>query len=536
MYSYKHDIVQLFYLLNRKETKRDIQKFASFFESLVSFSCIYVNSDLFNMILKLVLYTRDILYGKGERSITYMMIHILYKYYPVPTLSLIRSLVYPIDKSRPPYGSWRDMKHICSYIRNLSPGVPIQELPLIRNIIQIINSQLFLDSKKKHTEPLSLVAKWIPREKSNHGWLFYELAIHWAKKYTPYLFSSSKTLLDTSILRRNRLCYSNYRKIVAKINRLLDTVEIKLCSRNYDKIIPEKINIGTLVKQYHTFFSDRCSPQVKHYFLDETISSSIFDKNSYCRNKSYKVPLSFLVKEAIQLSSHIEKNNNQKKEFLHSIWKNYKQNCFPLENIIPVIDISLSMNESDMTPYYNAIGLGCLIANQSSLKNRMITIDHQPSWINLDGSPDFVSMIDKVVHFSKGGTVSNLFESIELIIQSILITNMSPEQVGKMVFVILSDMKYIHSIEETQEKIDTLFRDAGLKSSYKKAFVVPHIVYWNLSHHFLENLPCKYNSPRVSVVSGCSQSLLNDFCFFGSSSYFDEFSCLNPYNIITSTL
>jgi hypothetical protein len=227
-------------------------------------------------------------------------------------------------------------------------------------------------------------------------------------------------------------------------------------------------------------------------------------------------------------------NKLEKTFFLENIWNNYKNSCFPLENVIPIVDISLSMNASNMMPYYNAIGIACLLASKSSFKNRIITIEHQPSWINLDDCVNFCSTIKKIIESAKGGTRSDIFESIELIIQSILITNMSPEQVEKMIFVILSDMNNINFLEETHQKIEKLFQEAGLKSIYKRCFTVPHIIYWNLSNRFLEYLPCLHNTPRVSVLSGSSQSLINDFCYFyyfsSSSSSLNEYTHQYSFN------
>jgi len=580
MYSFKNDIVHLFYILSHRRFETNswckntiqIKKLALLFESLVR--SIFQNNDkeYFQLIQKLILYTRDILYGKGEQYLSYMMITAFYKYYPEDAMSLVNSFVYSKCNEngiyRPPYGCWRDMKHICSYAKNMDP---IASIPLIKEIMNIINKQLYDDLNNK-TKQKSLVAKWIPREKSKYGWLFCELAIHWAKKHTPYLFYSKKTcqssiMCEGSIIRRNNLCYSNYRKIVSMLNSLLDTVEIKQCSHNWKNISPERINIGTLIKQKTAFFSDKnldrieCSNKLHTYFLVKVIEKEKekpnfikdFFSNSYFRNKSYKIDISFFVKEAIQINRMILPlcvskpadnfsnfdfflNKLEKTYFLENIWNHYKNNCYPLENVIPIVDISLSMNASNMIPYYNAIGIACLLASKSSFKNRIITIDHQPSWINLDDCLNLCSMIKKIIESSKGGTRSDIFESIELIIQSILITNMTPEQVGKMVFVVLSDMNHINFLEETHQKIEKLFQEAGLKSIYKKSFTVPHIIYWNLSNQFLEYPPCLHNTPRVSLLSGSSQSLINDFCFLGSSSHLDEYTFDNPFNVIRRVL
>jgi hypothetical protein len=640
MSEWKHDITRLFYLLNRKE-KGDMSKLTSLFEYWVRKSFETQDHDLYDFLLRMILHTRDPFYGKGEQSISYMMIVAFYAYYPEATLSLLHSFVYPVPKPggcggyMPPYGCWRDMKHICSWVKKANPLLSVDQLPLVKEIIQIMNNQLYKDTVA--LDRPSLVAKWIPREKSAHGWLFYELAKQWAKKHRSYLFFSATSHNE---MRRNCLCYAEYRKILSKLNRLLDTVEIKQCSHDWKNINPENINIGTLIKQKRAFFSDKtpdrmeCWNRMQHFFIfsfyeplpdpqnhDEQILHDFYnsdnkqtstqngleqnrhsefreahletceDEVSNLKNKHfslskklilrfrnkrrkpaddfldelpvtdlypnsngvlysnfrwYKIQISFFVKEALALLYSVDESVNHpptleffisklnKTYFLELFWIHYKNHFGVLENIIPIVDISLSMNESNMMPYYNALGLGILLANQSSFKNRFITVDHQPSWINLDDCSNFVSMIEKTIESSKGGTRADLFESIQFIIQSILVTNMSPLQVGKLVFVVLSDMKLMNSA--THAKMVTLFHDAGIKSIYKTPFIVPHIVYWNVGNSFLDDLPSLCNEPRVSILSGSSPSLIRDFCFQGSNPLLKDYAVLHPYHILHDVL
>ena len=86
------------------------------------------NIDEIKILYKLIGHTRDIIAGKGEYTLTYMMISELYKF----TLSnecpenqkikiqslitnFIETLVLNINGETHPYGSWKDLKYLCNY-------------------------------------------------------------------------------------------------------------------------------------------------------------------------------------------------------------------------------------------------------------------------------------------------------------------------------------------------------------------------------------------------------------------------------------
>ena len=82
----------------------------------------------FEIITKLILFTRDIVSGKGEYQLTYDLIstmynhlvvskkflnHPQYKNLHLPVLFLVESLVTPLnDENTHPVGSWKDLKYL----------------------------------------------------------------------------------------------------------------------------------------------------------------------------------------------------------------------------------------------------------------------------------------------------------------------------------------------------------------------------------------------------------------------------------------
>ena len=93
---YEEKIVQLFYLLSRRDNDDEIDKIGSILEETLRSLKTNMNITLrpyLILLYKMIAQTRDIVYGKGERKLTYMMIYIWYKFYPTLAIYAIHRLV-----------------------------------------------------------------------------------------------------------------------------------------------------------------------------------------------------------------------------------------------------------------------------------------------------------------------------------------------------------------------------------------------------------------------------------------------------------
>jgi len=123
-----------------------------------------LNKDAVRPLFVLLAHVRDIAGGRGERVLTYMMIDVWYQVYPVMAVQALHAIVTL------GYGSWRDMKGLCGYLRQHSirsrPEDTPEEHPLIRTAVEMMVQELRQSS-------CSTVAKWVPRECSKKWtWLF----------------------------------------------------------------------------------------------------------------------------------------------------------------------------------------------------------------------------------------------------------------------------------------------------------------------------------------------------------------------------
>lgn len=220
------------------------------------------------LLFKIIGKTRDIGWGKGEYAISYMMIWTWYKYFPVMAefaLSLFvfdQSSVRLLNKQTlgivsrieefvtVPYGSWKDMKYFCDYVRKMCGS---NNHRLIDVCVDYTNFQLRADDLaygKVNEENLSLVAKWIPREKSKFGWLHKKLALSY---FPEYMRTATEEVNGKS--KAEKKCLTQYRMLYAKLNRHLDTVQIKQTSNNWASIDHSKTTSITMAKQRKAFLN-----------------------------------------------------------------------------------------------------------------------------------------------------------------------------------------------------------------------------------------------------------------------------------------
>lgn len=531
------------------------------------------------LIYKMVGYTRDCFYGKGEHELSYMMLTVLYKYYPILAIfalhKFIQQPIHNNDDNRnnkkncnnsgeQSYGSWRDIKYFCEYLRcNTTESI---RHPLIKYSIRFMNNALkkdydnwnnVLDSyfqkiissssfssienikKPLAREHLSAVCKWIPREYKKFDWLNEMLVIDWFETYKPYYLSSHKSV--AGYYNSLNKCKLLYRKMVSKLNKALDTTEIKLCSNQLDEIIPKNIPQIMFMKNKNKLWynniidnsklefitnnnkslKQKCSFEFQRHYEKKYFLLSPFQHNrEHNKNIPNDIPISLIIREAYnlyKLQKSFENNPNiingsqniqLKIDILNHQWNQISSiiGTELLNDFIPIVDISFEMNKiSDH--FFSSIGFAFLICCRSSLDKRIISIDHQPTWVNLDNCNDLFSMISTFFNSitSSSNTNYNIAEVFDMIIDCISETKMSYRKTAKLSLVLFHNNNLstnFHSL------ITELFYAKGIRSSRGKPFPTPRMVYWNISNSNFCELPFNITDKNVFSLSGLSSSLI----------------------------
>ena len=355
-----------------------------------SFSLSYLTT-----LYKLTAYTRDIISGKGEYQLTYMLIKEWYDFFPQLALNMLTHLVHK-DNSDHPFGSWKDMKYFSKYC--LSNGVPINH-EMIAHCISLINHQLKEDIKSDNP---SLLAKWIPREKSSFGQMYEPLACDYFKEY----LQTAKS--DVSKNKAKMKCKTHYRQLISSLNKKLETTQIFQCNQVWSYINFNKVTSITVSKQKLAFLNklkngkqrkevqDRvtCAENFKSH-IQESIDSKKDVKGKRVSMEDFTNSASHLL-----FRSRLDNIDLQLEiDLLNSQWRNNATETKAMGKFIPMVDVSGSMSG---TPMAIAIALGIRIAEKSILGNRVITFSQHPSWINLEHLDGFVNKVDVVTKMPWG--------------------------------------------------------------------------------------------------------------------------------------
>lgn len=491
--------------------------------------------DMLSIMYKMFGLTRDIIDGKGEYALSYMLIYRWYAFYPELAMFALKTCI-SLNEAAHPFGSWKDIKYFCNYCKTLSLN---DDHPLIQYAIQLTNDQLKIDI---NSSTPSLLGKWIPREKSaKFGWLFKQLAVNYFNEY----IITAKTQEQHNSARLK--CFTKYRVICSELNKKLDTVQIKQCGNEWSSIVPSNLTSITMHKQKKAFLNKTKDNKQRSDKEDRIQCANNFIefiqkvKTGEKVIKGKRVGLNDFTKNALEMitiDDHgydgYEIYNTDEIDILNAQWRDNSTQTGALGDMIAMVDVSGSM-EGD--PIHAAIALGCRVAEKSKLGKRVLTFSATPSWVNLESCNEFTDMVLKLKN-ADWGTETNIYAAFHLILDAIEKSKLSHEEVEKMVFVIFSDMQINRSNEKycSPEKLNTLFSqienmysERGIRMT-GKPFKPPHLLFWNLRS--TGGNPVLSTERNVSSMSGFSPALLNVYCEKG----LEGLQCYTPWLMLLDLL
>jgi hypothetical protein len=505
--SFRERIIQLFFQITRLKVndRNKVTSLSNIYYNLIDSISIRFKSGLIireeyleymSLLYRLIGHTRDIIDGKGEYMLSYILLNTWAKHnLELAEFALTQFVIN--DKGLHPYGSWKDIKGLYKYDPN---G------PLISYSLNLVIDQL---NKDIIAETPSLLAKWVPREKSSSSHLFSLLATNY---YCDYIASAKTDLQHKRALLKAK---TDFRKLISYLNKKLDTVQIKQCANDWASIDPSSQTSITMHKQKRAFLNldkrgservsneDRrlCAEHFKEY-AEKAVKGEVTIKGK-------RLGLNDMVNDVLsRCLSDVEK------DILNSQWTNNAYQNGNLGKMIAMVDVSGSM---DGDPMNAAIGLGLRIAEKSMLGKRLLTFSATPAWVNLEGYDKFTDMVE-IVRYANWGMNTNFTAALNMILDSIIINKLPAEDVEDMVLVILSDMQIdqadrnAHSL---MESIELSYADAGIRVC-GKPYKTPHILFWNLRS--TSGFPTLSSQRNSSMMSGFSPALLNMFCEEGLNS------------------
>ena len=475
------------------------------------------SSIYLGLFYRLIGYVRSIVSGKGDHHFAYLMLFVWYKYYPTLAAYALHRFVVCTDGQHNAFGSWRDIKYLCQFIKSSSDVG--QDHSFIDVCCDFVNTQLDSDLQihhvyalPKHNQTISNVAKWIPREHKQFDWLYHKLVLHWIKKNKPFILSSAT---DRSYLAAISKSSRIYRKKIASLNKTIDTTQIKQCARNRRDIIPQHVSRYTQMKQPNLIFgygeTDTDDRQSCSQHFREWLSNDDCPVNpSTCRSASVTpLPIYHYVKMARQLianSSHLYPEDVlSQKDILDKQWNAMSKSFIPRQGgySIPIIDVSDIMYSLNSDCYYSSIGYAILFAQCSSIANRVLVVGNKPTWINLDTTSGFVSIVEHI-HSAVSSTFctnANFNKAFHLIANTIRDAGLTRHDIRHLRLVIFSTFSQLSNKGSFYDDILSIFAEHSVQT--------PFIAFWNVSKRFGDYLPCSIHQKSTIMISGFSPFIFN---------------------------
>lgn len=479
----------------------------------------YSNIDFSQYIIKLILQNRDIKNGKGLTLTTHMMLNTLTYYcyenefLPSNTiLKILKAFVENIfnqktNKYEHPYGSWKDISYFLTYFLkdDTYEYSKANKLDIMDEIIKNIYIPQMINDRKNMSigQPISLCGKWLPRESGQFKQLAKLIAIHYHKEVHV-------------ISEKNIKKYQNYRKLIAKFNKYLDTTQIHMTEKVWDKINFENVTSKTLFLNKESFLNNKNIDEKHRHICKYNFQQFIATKKengSYLKNNNTVMP-HLLVRSVLKDMANNLDCNGDTMDILNMQWNglmntlengNFMKNSY----CFPCIDVSPSMMSENAIPLQCAIGLG-MACSQLCKHNRAFTFSSEPEWILYDPTETFVERVRKTKNSGWGSTTN-----IHKMFKRILDTCLNKEEENKKVpqteidntcLIIFSDMQFDCHEMCNEEELFQVIRREYKQCGYDN---IPFLIFWNLRS--TNTFPTIEKSKNMLQLSGNSACLLEIF-------------------------
>jgi hypothetical protein len=487
--------------------------------------------DLEDLIV-LAFQTRDIRGGKGERDLSRYIFEVLLNH--PEHFKLMLTLLDLI----PEYGCWQDLF-------KLIPNTPVNTIFMLENIIkyQIEKDENALHLRRnsawggEELPEISLLAKWMPREGD------------------PLANKMATLLVPGSMFHGTRM--KLYRKKISTLNKAINTVEIKMCGKDWSSIVPNTVPGRALNNYLNAFLNKKllkgrgshtllrhpgdkdrmdCREHFKQYYCDVE-NGKLLAKGSdtLFPHEIIKRAMNILEESCnCQCDSDITCDKHTESQYLNGVWTSMVESAKEgggLGRSLAMCDFSGSMRsrENGGTPYWVSMALGLLISEVTTdeFKNTFLTFDSNPRFHLL---PDTKDLFTKLRSFDTRlmgqGTSTDFQKAMDLVLEQCKASRVKPGYEPERL-IVLTDMawdqacgsseqssytgnRYRHVVKTDDwqthiEMIRESFKRAG-EDMWGVAWKMPTIVIWNIAAS-CQDFHAKSDTEGVVMLSGWSPSL-----------------------------
>jgi hypothetical protein len=383
--------------------------------------------------VKTLFFIRDVRGGQGERKTFRTCFNWISKEYPEVAIKNLANVVE--------FGRWDDL--FCT--RGTSVWV--------NNVLPMIRDEWF-------SGKTSLFQKWLPSQNAS---------------------SVTTKQIATEIINYLKISPRTYRKTLSEKRALLDIVERKMCSNDWDQInykgVPSKATLN-----YKDAFEKHDAVRYQQYIQDVKSGKTTI-------NAGTLYPYDIVEKcFAYDDSSTLDVLWNSLPDYTNG----------DVSNGIVVADVSGSMSGRPMAV---SISLAMYISerNNGAFKDRFITFSETPTLQKVIGN----NIREKVRNLQSAdwGMSTNLEAVFNLILDTAQEHNIPASELPSKIYIV-SDMEFNQACKPKA----TLFQT--IEEKYKEAgYERPELVFWNVNAKNTHT-PVRFDERGTCLVSGCSPSIL----------------------------
>lgn len=409
---------------------------------------------------------RDVRGGSGERR----TFRVLLKWLASVDPDSVRKLVPAVAE----YGRFDDL--FCLF------GTPVE-----KDMIGFIDRQFSSDLEgMKAGKPVSLLAKWLPSCNAS---------------------SAGTVALAKKIRKALDLSEEAYRKALSSLRKYVDVVEVKASGKRWSEIDYEKVPSCANVKYGKAFM--RNDPDRRQKYLEKLSAGEAKINASAC----FPSDIAYQYLKGTE-GWQVDLSENPQ---LEAMWKSLPQIGCDDKNVITVVDTSGSMSWQTCSPKSAvrpldvafALGIYCSEHLKGPFKDKCITFNDSPEYINLSGCKSLCQKLGVLSRSNVGGS-TNVEAVMDLILQTAVDNGIEQKDIPAVV--ILSDMgfnpswmgnatRYNASESALFKQIERKYQDSGFK--------IPRIFFWNLnSRNQNQGIPIQNSESGIGLVSGYSQNIV----------------------------
>ena len=537
-------VVQFFFQLVRSKDTSDLEK--TLF-SMLSNMRWETHREVLTTLYKLIGQTRDIVGGKGEMDLTWMQLEV-WSRFSMPLA--FAAFVHIVDDRHPSlnkhqYGSWKDVKYFLAYLKSKDGR---EDHPLIEKILgEIVIPALRRDeSFMAQGKPVSLLGRWFPREKSSKkfSWIFHKVA---RMMYPEFMVEPARGWRNRdhmiSAMKKQKIHLKRLIVALSGAEKGSDTPQVKMAGKEWSKINFNNVTSVTLRKQKAAILNktkkgDQRSSEEDRIkcasnYVEHIQKAASGDKSKKVHGK--RLDVGQLAKDGYSYNSNADDSQETLRKTINLQWESQAENNKGLEDkpIVAMVDTSGSMECDDGLPLNNSIGLGIRISEicHPAFRNRMLTFDATPKWIDTSDCKDFVEKAQKVRRFAWGMN-TDFHLALDKMIDALVENDVDPETVKNLILAVFSDMQFdthhhnINIFDDAYFQIKRKFAEAGMRTSHCKPYDTPHILFWNLRK--TTGFPATTYTKNITFLSGYSSTLLNVFTTKG----LDALREVTPYTML----